>query len=53
MKKKKPIDLDSFNQSLLNVNQKAIDNIDSFTKNPSVKKAEKKLHKTVVKLFGK
>lgn len=53
MKKKGNVDLDKLNQSLLNGNQKTIKNIDTLTSNIAMKKSEKKLHKTVVKLFGR
>ena len=53
MKKKGNVDLDKLNQSLLNGNQKTIKNIDTLTSNTTMKKSEKKLHKTVVKLFGR
>ena len=53
MKKKGNVDLDKLNQSLLNGNQKTIKNIDTITSNTEMKKSEKKLHKTVVKLFGR
>ena len=53
MKKKGNMDLDKLNQSLLNGNQKTIKNIDTLTRNTAMNKSEKKLHKTVVKLFGR
>ena len=53
MKKKGNVDLDKLNQSLLNGNQKTIKNIDTLTSNTAMKKSEEKLHKTVVKLFGR
>ena len=53
MKKKGNVDLDKLNQSLLNGNQKTIKNIDTLTSDTAMKKSEKKLHKTVVKLFGR
>ena len=53
MKKKGNMDLDKLNQSLLNVKQKTIKNIDTLTRDSAMNKSEKKLHKTVIKLFGR
>ena len=53
MKKNKDIDLEKLNQSFLSSNQKTINNLSSFTYDKSIDKSEKKLHKTVLKLFGK
>ena len=53
MKKKGNMDLDKLNQSLLNGNQKTIKNIDTLTRDFAMNKSEKKLHKTVIKLFGR
>ena len=53
MKKKGNMDLDKLNQSLLNCNQKTIKNIDTLTRDFAMNKSEKKLHKTVIKLFGR
>ena len=53
MKKKGNMDLDKLNQSLLNCNQKTIKNIDTLTRDTAMNKSEKKLHKTVIKLFGR
>lgn len=53
MKKKGNMDLNKLNQSLLNGNQKTIKNIDTLTSDSAMNKSEKKLHKTVIKLFGR
>ena len=53
MKKNNNVDLDKLNQALLNGNKKTIKNIDTLTRDTAMNKSEKKLHKTVVKLFGR